>query len=80
MEEFVYSAESKLRSPARFVADTRADLKVSPPLEATRGWPPTAMTAAAREFVCVPALTPPVLLAAWLLQRLARPHVVARLG
>jgi hypothetical protein len=32
MEEVVYSAESQLRSPARFVADTRADLRVSPGL------------------------------------------------
>lgn len=32
MEEVVYSAESQLRSPARFVADTWADLRVSPGL------------------------------------------------
>jgi hypothetical protein len=32
MQEVVYSAESQLRSPARFAADTRADPRVSPAL------------------------------------------------
>ena len=53
---------------------------VAPLLEATRGWLTTGRTEAARDFVFVVALTLPVLLAAWLLQRLARPHIIARLG
>ena len=53
---------------------------VAPLLEASRGWLTTGGTALTREFVLVVALTLPVLLTAWLLQRIARPHVVARLG
>jgi lipopolysaccharide transport system permease protein len=53
---------------------------VAPLLEATRGWLTTGRTAAAREFLFVAALTLPALMAAWLLQRLARPHIIARLG
>lgn len=53
---------------------------VAPLLDATRGWLTTGRTAFAREFLFVAALTLPVLLTAWLLQRLARPHIIARLG
>lgn len=53
---------------------------VAPLLEAMRGWLTTGRTAPAREFLLVVALTLPVLLTAWLLQRLARPHIIARLG
>ncbi|HEX8282932.1 MAG TPA: hypothetical protein VF588_06235 [Pyrinomonadaceae bacterium] len=53
---------------------------VAPLLEATRGWLTTGRASAARGFLFVVALTVPLLLAAWLLQRLARPHVIARLG
>lgn len=53
---------------------------VAPLLEATRGWLTTGRTESARGFLFVSALTLPVLLTAWLLQRLARPHIIARLG
>jgi lipopolysaccharide transport system permease protein len=51
---------------------------VSPLLETTRQW----LTASApiRNFAAVTGATIVVLIAAWLLHRLARPHVVARLG
>ena len=53
---------------------------VAPLLEATRGWLTTGRAASAHGFLLVVALTLPVLLTAWLLQRLARPHIIARLG
>lgn len=53
---------------------------VAPLLDATRGWLTTGRGGVTREFVLVLALTLPALLAAWVFQRLARPHVVARLG
>lgn len=51
---------------------------VTPLLDATRAW----LTGAARVdgFAPIVALTLPALLVAWLFHRLARPHVVARLG
>jgi lipopolysaccharide transport system permease protein len=53
---------------------------VAPLLGATRGWLTSGDGPATREFLLVVALTVPTLLAAWLLQRLARPHIIARLG
>lgn len=51
---------------------------VTPLVETTRGWLTGAVPGGG--FALVVALTVPLLLAAWLLLRLARPHVVARLG
>ncbi|MDT5293806.1 MAG: lipopolysaccharide transport system permease protein [Acidobacteriota bacterium] len=53
---------------------------VAPLLDATRNWLTSGSAAAPREFVLVVALTIPALTVAWFFQRLARPHVVARLG
>ena len=53
---------------------------VTPLLDATRNWLTSSSTSIPRNFVFVLSLTIPTLLIAWLLQRLARPHVVARLG
>jgi lipopolysaccharide transport system permease protein len=51
---------------------------LTPLIESTRGW--LTGSVADRAFPLVVAATIPVLVAAWLLFRLARPHVVARLG
>lgn len=51
---------------------------VTPLLDTTRAW--LTSGPAHSGFFAVAALTVPALLAAWLFQRLARPHVVARLG
>jgi lipopolysaccharide transport system permease protein len=51
---------------------------VTPLIDATRGW--LIGGGADSRFLLVFALTIPLLLAAWLFIRLARPHVVARLG
>ena len=51
---------------------------VTPLLESTRGWLTTG--GASPGFVTVTLASMGVLALAWLLQRLARPHVVARLG
>ena len=51
---------------------------LTPLVDATRGW--LIGGSAGSGFALVCALTIPLLLAAWLFQRLARPHVVARLG
>lgn len=51
---------------------------LTPLVDASRGW--LLGGAADSRFALVFALTIPLLLAAWLLVRLARPHVVARLG
>jgi len=53
---------------------------VTPLLDATRKWLTSGPASVPREFVFVVALTIPTLLIAWLFERLARPHVVARLG
>lgn len=51
---------------------------LTPLVDATRGW--LIGGSADSRFALVFALTIPLLLAAWLFVRLARPHVVARLG
>lgn len=51
---------------------------LTPLVDATRGW--IIGGSADSRFTLVFALTIPLLLAAWLFVRLARPHVVARLG
>lgn len=53
---------------------------VTPLLEATRNWLTAGPDAPARGFLLAASLTLPLLLVAWLFQRLARPHVVTRLG
>lgn len=51
---------------------------LTPLIETTRGW--LTGTAADRAFPLVIAATIPALIASWVVFRLARPHVVARLG
>ena len=53
---------------------------VTPLLDTTRQWLTSGLVTVPREFVFVVTLTVPILLFAWVLHRLARPHVVARLG
>ena len=49
-------------------------------LDATRKWLTSGPASVPRDFVFVVTLAIPTLLIAWFFQRLARPHVVARLG
>jgi lipopolysaccharide transport system permease protein len=51
---------------------------VTPLLDATRAWLTSGPMAGG--FALVAGMTLPALLVAWLFQRVARPHVVARLG
>ncbi len=53
---------------------------VTPLLESTRSWMTSGATSMSGELTLVTLLTVPALLLAWVFYRLARPHVVARLG